>query len=518
MFRAVRWYLFPVLFCLLSISALSGCRSAPPPDPFVSGTGTLLTVTATADVEIVAQGKPVLTRVLPVPGNLLLAPGETIRMQALAFDQVGREIKGAGISWQAADQRSGSISTRGVFRAGFAKGTYDDVLVVTARAPTGMTPGLVRATVSVTVEDLGRQRKPAAVRIFPLTAEVEPRETLRLFALAVDPNGVAIPNIKFKWEMLEPLAGSISQDARLTASSNIGRFPGAVRVTLLPDGQRVEEPINAVLDVRVVDPTSFNRRNTAAVLPQVISIRPGEGMRYTSLVLDRNGNQLNPRQTRWEILDERAGSIASDGRFRAGEEPGIYADAIRASMDMPGVEEPVQALGTIVIVDVSPLALEGIATPSRVAIFPEVLVLSPGESATASIIGLRQGSAAANILWSLTPPNVGEVSQFVIVTANDLPGVYEDAIHAEVTQETESGPVTVTVSATLIIRDTLNTVEITPKVAATASGQRILFRAVAYDDNGVVLPDVFFRWSVADPSVGTIDVNGAFTAKGPIGK
>ena len=184
-------------------------------------------------------------------------------------------------------------------------------------------------------------------------------------------------------------------------------------------------------------------------------------------------------------------------------------------MVLADIEEPVQALGTVIIVDVSPRALP---QATRVTIFPEVIILSPGETAQASIIGLGQDPAAADIRWSLNPPNVGEVSQFVIVTANDFPGVYEDAIRAEVTQETDTGSVTHEVSATLIIRDNLKTVDITPSAASTASGQRVQFRAVAYDNNGIVLPDAFFRWSVADRSVGTIDANGVFTPKGPVGK
>ena len=452
---------------------------------------------------------------MPIPAHVVLALGETIRMQALAFDQHGEEIEGASISWQPVGNQSGTVTSRGVFRAGFATGIYQDVLVVTARAPTGMTPGVVRATASVTIADLSGRLQPTGVRIFPQTAEVEPKETLRLLALAVDANGVAIPNMRFKWEMVEPLAGSISQDARLTASSNIGQFPGAVRVTLLSDGKQVEEPIRAIMDVRVVDPSSFSRRVTAAVLPQVISIRPGEDIKYTSIVLDRKGNQLYPRETRWEILDDGAGSLSADGRFRAGQQPGIFTDAVRVSMVLADIEEPVQALGTVIIVDVSPRALP---QATRVTIFPEVIILSPGESAQASIIGLGQDPAATDIRWSLNPPNVGEVSQFVIVTANDFPGVYEDAIRAEVTQETDTGSVTHEVSATLIIRDNLKTVDITPSAASTASGQRVQFRAVAYDNNGIVLPDAFFRWSVADRSVGTIDANGVFTPKGPVGK
>ena len=141
----------------------------------------------------------------------------------------------------------------------------------------------------------------------------------------------------------------------------------------------------------------------------------------------------------------------------------------------------------------------------RVAIFPKEVVLSPGESTRVSIIALEgsiQGLNDANVEWSVNPPEVGGMSQFVVVTANDFPGIYPGAIRGVVTLDTESGPLTEEVNATLVIRDILDTVEVSPTVATMAKGQRLAFRAVAYDKNGVVLSDVSFRWSVTDGSAG----------------
>ena len=132
--------------------------------------------------------------------------------------------------------------------------------------------------------------------------------------------------------------------------------------------------------------------------------------------------------------------------------------------------------------------------------------------------GALTGVPTTDIRWSLNPPEVGEVSRFVNVTARDFPGVYEGAIRAVVTVETEAGPVTKEVSATLVIRNSLASVDVTPGVSTLTRGERMQFQALAYDRNRVLLPDVFFRWSLADSSVGTIDRNGLFTAKGEIGE
>ena len=457
-----------------------------------------------------------------VPANFVLAPGETLGLSALAFDQDGREIENATITWQALDSRAGTMTPRGVFRAGFETGTFDEAIVVTAKAPAGMGPGIVQGTATVSVQEFQGELRPTNIRVFPETPDLEPGESVQLVALAVDPNGVAIPNVEFKWKMLEFRAGAISQDGRLTAGESMGDFASAIEVSVIPaDG---DEPgiISTNVNVRVVDPASVAQRFSATVLPQVISLAPEEEMRFTTLLLDRRGNQLSPVYSRWQVSDATAGIITRAGKFKAGAEPGIYPDAVHVSIGLPDVDDLVTATATVIIVDLtSALSPEPAALKPRVAIFPDRVVLSPGESTRVSIIGLGgtvRSLSSANITWRLNPPEVGDVSQFVTVTAHDFPGVYEGAITAQVTLDTDDGPVIQDVSATLVIRGPLDSVEITPRVHTLAIGDRIQFRAVGYDENRVLLPDVSYQWNVVESTAGSIDENGVFTATGSPGK
>ena len=524
MCRIERRYILLSILGFLIASIWSACGSNPSSEVLTRDTGPPLTALASADIIIVEKGSPRLARVQPIPGRLLLSPGETIGVSAVAFDQLGREIKGATFSWQLVETQAGNITPSGVFRAGFTEGTFEGAIIVTAQAPANMGPGAVQASASITIHEFEGRLKPVGIRVFPETAEVEQEETLQLMALAVDANGVAVLNMKFKWEMLEPLAGSISQDGRLTASSTIGTFPDTIRVTLVPDKDLTGEEISTSLDMQIMDPASVSHRVSALVLPQVISLRPNEEMKFTTMVLDRRGNQISPVEPRWEILDADVGVISQGGQFTGGEEPGVYSDAIHVSIGVPGAEERIVATATVIILDVTPPVIPEsdlkVQLP-RVAIFPERVVLSPGESTRVSIVGLQgdiQGISTANIRWSLTPPEVGEVSRFVTVTAANHPGTYEGAIRAEVTLDTEDGPVNHEVSATLIIRDVLASVEITPQVSTLALAEKVQFRAVAYDRNHVMVPDVSFRWTITDPDVGTIDANGMFTAGGRPGE
>ena len=272
----------------------------------------------------------------------------------------------------------------------------------------------------------------------------------------------------------------------------------------------------------MVDPASVAQIFSATVLPRVISLAPKEEMLFTTLLLDRRANQIFPGNLNWEVIDPAAGVISQGGRFKAGEEPGIYADAVLVSMGIPGVDELISAKATVIIVDVTSTVspVQGALKP-RVAIFPDRVVLSPGESTRVSIIGIGgtvQSLSSANITWRLNPPEVGDVSQFVTVTAHDFPGVYEGAINAKVTIDTEDGPVIQDVSATLVIRGPLDSVEVIPQVHTLGVGERIQFRAVAYDENRILLPDASYQWNVVESAAGTVDDTGVFTASGNPGK
>ena len=76
-------------------------------------------------------------------------------------------------SWQVLDSNAGTVTPGGVFRAGFTEGDFNDALVVTARAPVELGPGLVQAIATVTVKEFLGQLQPAVIRVFPEMVDVE---------------------------------------------------------------------------------------------------------------------------------------------------------------------------------------------------------------------------------------------------------------------------------------------------------------------------------------------------------
>ena len=477
-----RGSLFTLLVLFMAAAASAGCgveelTLQPTREP-----PSRVSATAAADIFILDEESAdltipsSLTSVQPIPAHVVLAPGETIALSAVAFDQHGREVRRINVSWQALDNRAGSITLSGVFRAGFTEGTYDRALVVTAQPPIGLGAGLVRTEVPVTIISLESGLRPAGIRVFPQRAELEPRESMHLVPLAIDANGVTVPDMKFKWEVLEPLAGTISSDGRFEAAGIVGTFPSAVRVTLLePKGVPLGD-ISTSIDVFILDPGEAIRGLTATVLPQIISLRTEEDVRFDTMVLDRRGNLVEVSGISWVVVDPSAGTVSGSGRFTAGTEPGIFQDSIRVSMFVPSSGETLVSTATVVVVEVSaidtgPIGVDPDETPEvrvfpEIAIYPERIVLSPGEEARVTLIGLGgdvAGLQSADIYWYLNPPTVADMSRSAVVTAHNSPGVHPGAIRAVVTLETEYGSVTEEVAATLIIRGSLERVRSRPK-------------------------------------------------------
>ena len=86
------------------------------------------TITLSADVIIASDIDTVVISPIPDP----LARGQTIKLDATAFDIDGRVIPGVGFVWHVMDPEAGVVRPGGVFTAGLIEGDYTDVLRVYA--------------------------------------------------------------------------------------------------------------------------------------------------------------------------------------------------------------------------------------------------------------------------------------------------------------------------------------------------------------------------------------------------
>ena len=506
---------------LLGLGVWSACGSSTPRTESDISAGSLVTASATADVVIAAQTAPQLTTVRIIPNHIFLSPGETTLLSSAAYDQQGRELPGVRFNWQLVDEVAGTITRGGVFVAGFTPGTFRDAITVVANSPVGAERERTTSSASVTVLAPQEGSQPASIRLLPDRVDLLSGETTQLFAYALTREGTIVPRVALRWEMDAPEAGSVDQEGTLLAGDVVGTFPAAVRVTLLPEADSEQLKISATADVVVLDPEDLTQRISALVLPGVVSLGLGQETRFTGVVLDEKGNQLIPQATSWQIGDPGAGSLGPDGRFHAGSTSGVYPGAVSmtAKVSHLGEELSLTTEATVVVVDISRVVTKP-GTLQTVAIFPDRVTLSPGESTRLSVVGLDGDGRLLDdvqLVWSLDPLT-GEISPSGKLVAANFPGIHQSAIIVDARQIGAEEQAFQTISATLIIRGKLEKVDVTPQRATVLPGGRIRFRAVGYDKNGTSLPDVTARWSVVDTRVGTIDASGVFTAGESLGE
>ena len=458
-----------------------------------------------------------------VEDGALLGPRQ-LDMGNSGLDQFGRELGNVPFNWQVVDPEAGTITSGGIFRASFSEGNFRGAVTVVASPPPGLGLGSVRANVNVTIRRAATGNFPAFLQLFPKVAEVEPGRTIQLTALVTDTGGTLVPGAQPVWEMVNDLSGSVTSKGRFTAGETPGSYPRAIQVSIPPTTEGGAEGITSFLDVLIVEARLDASPIILSIVPQAVSVRAGQSVRFTALALDqRDGQRLDLPQLRWRVLDPAIGTLTENGQLQASENPGVYRDAVEVAITLPpsngGPGQELTARATVAILE-EPDTSTTPGTPARIAIFPEQVVLSPGESTRLIIVGLDENGrplADLDVQWSLNP-ELGEVTPFVEVKAGKAPGIYRQAIQAVVTVKTDSGVITREVSADLTIRGDLNTVKIEPLTATTTPGGRVQFRAQALDANGVLLPDISFQWKVVDKQTGEIDFDGSLVAGQELGE
>ena len=509
----LRWLLLALLPVLLSsCSSSTSGRDLPGVTP--TGPVDVVKVRGTASVTVEARELQRLVQVEVIPAHAIVPMGETLLFSAVGYDQKGREVEGLRFKWRMENQAAGSISPNGVFRTGHVTGAFQDATSVSASQETSS--GLIqvegKATVSVT-----RSLSAHAidrVLVFPDEIEVERGGVVRLSALAVDRDDVVVPGARFQWAMEDHQAGSVDLQGLFTAGQQEGVFPRAIGVTA--QGEQDQGPVTAFVDVRVTKGPQVPQLTAVTVLPQAVALLPGDTFTFSALPLDQQGNRLTNVETDWSLAVPQVGRLDSKGRLLVEGPPGTYSEAVRARVTARQGSESVSltAAVTITILEPPDRGLPGEGKLSQISLYPQEVALAPGESARLSIVGLDNGGQVVQnveVQWSV-PEEVGEITRRGKLTAGPRPGAFADAVHVQVRQETEDGPILREATATVVITGRLAQVTVTPQEITIDPGGKVQFSFAAYDTNGARLFDVDFAWNVTDERAGTIDSTGLLTA------
>ncbi len=484
--------------------AIPRFAAAPAPTPAGIRAVAVASVIVTDAPEIVA---PTIDRIEISPAPIVVEPGETVQLSATAFDSNGRILHDVRFVWTSPDARVGEISDDGRFLAGASPGVFDGSLSVTGIQDTPAGVQYSSAQTSVTVVGEAYVPRLVSVDFVPDRPAVLRQQIYRMRAIGLDEDGVVIPGVSFDWKLNDPSVGRINEIGLLTVVADGGTYKGAVTVT----GMWAGVEIAAVTDILVfITPRADDFLNVHA-LPQRFFVEPGDKVLLRAVALNGLGRIEAGTELRWNMVDERAGTIDGGGNFIAGAATGVYAEAVRVEAVLPGESGFVRAEDFASVV-VRRKGLRGLHT---ISVQPGTVVSVPGGRATLFVTAsdkFGQPADDVGVTWEVLVEEAGEITEFGGLTVGSNPGIYESALRVTAEQWLDGELVTRSKTGDVVITGTLTRSEVEPSLATVAPGKTIHFSLTARDENSIEIPGIVVIWKLADDRAGTIDHFGNFRA------
>ena len=247
------------------------------------------------------------------------------------------------------------------------------------------------------------------------------------------------------------------------------------------------------------------------VIPAHMKIHEGELFQFMALI-SAGAHDLGSRDANmiWTVSDQQAGTIGTDGGFKAGEIPGRYVDAIKVEVIalVNGRLERATEWASVTI-----LQQERPATVEKISIRPATIVVEPG--ATTILTAFAQDSAGNLVRgiefdWLVGDEEAGVVSAGGLFTASWRPGVYPHGVRVFGRVAGAQSDL-VFADAELRIVGTLTDISLSPLVATVTEGGQIRFVVEGFDEFKTPISALDLNWEVLDDRSGSVDHLGFFT-------
>ena len=249
------------------------------------------------------------------------------------------------------------------------------------------------------------------------------------------------------------------------------------------------------------------------VFPRSVVVDQREFVDLSARAFDVEGRTLEDVDFIWTVLDPRAGFLTRDGGFRSGGAPGLFTDAISVVgvQNTPGgVRHATATVSVTVVGDEVPPTL------ASVAILPGDVTVLFGQLYRLRAIGYDESGLVipgVSFVWQVTEPALGHVNDIGYLAVEGQPGIFREAV--KVTGIWDGATISESINVSIVearsYGDFLN-VRILPQRFSLDPQGRLQVRAVALNGLGELITGTQLRWSMADPSAGTIDGSGMFAA------
>ena len=346
---------------------------------------------------------------------------------------------------------------------------------------------------------------------------VDRGEAMLLSAEAFGPTGRPLEDVELVWTMVDPRAGTLSDDGRFRASDNVGVFKDAVSVTGIQNTVLGIKYATAASTVTVVGETSVPELNRVAILPDEPTVLAGQIYRLRAVGYDASGFVIPGVSFVWRMNNPVLGRVNDIGYMTVEAREGMFPEAITVT----GVWEGTRVSHTtgIRVVD-TPQADDFM----RVHVLPQRFHISVGDRLqlrAVALNGLGELVRGTQIRWTMADPQAGSVSGSGLFVAGDVPGIYTEVVKVEAIVPGERGFARAADFASIVIKAKrlrrLEALRVFPDSLVVGLGGRALLGAQPVDASGLPAASVGISWAMRTEGVGVIDDHGSFKATGDSG-
>ena len=383
---------------------------------------------ASSQVAVTVVGEqlaPKIASLAILPDSPSVLSRQIYRFRAAAFDERGLVIPGVAFDWRVNDPGLGRVNEIGYLTVEGDPGTFEDVVTVTA-----FWEGVqISETTDVTILRTPREDDFLKVQILPQRFLLDPGDRLKLRAVALNGLGEMVSGTQLRWIVSDPQAGTVDGKGLFVAGDTPGVYTEAIRVQAVVPGERGIARAEDFASVVVRTDDAPRRLANVSVLPGAVIVAPGGNVLLSAHGVDDFGRPAAKVQVNWESVEPNAGRIDANGAFTATDIPGVYKGALKVTVEQPQDGEVISASK---LVDVS---VTGAMT--RLEVRPTLATVSPGRTIHFRLSGWDENELKLPgllVRWTVSNDDIGSIDAFGNFTAGDRPGIYTDAIQAEVIQ------------------------------------------------------------------------------------
>ena len=289
-----------------------------------------------------------------------------------------------------------------------------------------------------------------------------------------DSDGKTLSSKPLTWSSSDPTVATVSTSAQLTVHG-----PGTATITGSLNGVSGQTTVRGLVRIATIE-----------IVPDTISLLPGEHVVFTATPRDQGGNPVAGRLIQWTALPATRATILQTGDVTAKQ-------AGQVSITATSPIQPASGSGTLRVLD----------SVAFIHVTPAIDSVLPGGTLQMTAVATRSngGSLPAQpVAWSLSDSALASIS-----ASGLLSGIAPGTVTITATLRSISGS---TQTKILVMPDTV-LFRPNPMIAGAGADGRLV--AAAVDANGATLANFGFTHQVQNSGVVQVAADGSFVTGSP---